>query len=542
MVLDHFDAYRIGLTATPALHTAEVFGEPIFNYSYRKAVIEGHLIDFEPPYVFQTHLSENGISWEKGDEIKIYDPEEGDIIEGDILEDEIHVDIKGFNKRVLTENFNQTVLKELVENPEYEVDIESRKKTLIFAASETHADTIVSLLKKELDEMGVEVHHESVVKITGSVTNREDLLRRYKNELYPNIVVTVDLLTTGIDVPSICNLVFLRRVNSRILYDQMIGRATRKCPDVQKEVFKIIDCVGVTEVMSKENVMKPIAPSIGKAFVDLSAELLLIKDDERQQVKLDRIIAKLQRKFRNITPDQQEYFEEYSGEKNVSTYGKKLKNLSPEDLKQEIEDKARLWQYLDKQKANYSRNILISEHEDELQDVKRAYGKELQPKDYIDSFISYIRENRNTIQALNIVCTKPHELTRADLKKIRLILDEQGFSKTKLNIAFQHTKNEEIVADIISMIRTAALGTDLKSHHECVSNAINGLKQKNNFNSNQLKWLLKIEKQLLQEKIITKDDLDKPPFSNEGGFKRIDKVFKGETNQLLNDLHMNLYA
>ena len=67
MVLDHFDAYKIGLTATPALHTKEIFGEPIFNYSYRRAVVEGHLIDFEPPYVFQTKLSKEGINWNKGD-------------------------------------------------------------------------------------------------------------------------------------------------------------------------------------------------------------------------------------------------------------------------------------------------------------------------------------------------------------------------------------------------------------------------------------------------------------------------------------------
>ena len=97
MVLDHFDAYRIGLTATPAVHTAEIFGNPVFNYSYRRAVVEGYLIDFEPPIVFQTKLSKEGIVWEKGDGVQIYDPEDNEIKEAGIAEDEIKVEIRGFN-------------------------------------------------------------------------------------------------------------------------------------------------------------------------------------------------------------------------------------------------------------------------------------------------------------------------------------------------------------------------------------------------------------------------------------------------------------
>ena len=106
MVLDHFDAYRIGLTATPAVHTAEIFGNPVFTYSYRRAVVEGYLIDFEPPVVFQTKLSKEGISWKKGDPVKIYDPEENDIKDAGITQDEITVEIQGFNRKVINDSFN----------------------------------------------------------------------------------------------------------------------------------------------------------------------------------------------------------------------------------------------------------------------------------------------------------------------------------------------------------------------------------------------------------------------------------------------------
>ncbi|WP_373941022.1 type I restriction-modification system endonuclease [Polaribacter sejongensis] len=250
MVLDYFDAYRIGLTATPALHTKDIFGDPVFMYSYRKAVVEGYLIDFEPPFVFQTTLSKGGIVWEKGDEVKIYDPEENEIKDLGVTEDEIKVEITGFNRKVITENFNRVILNELIST--YGILPENKDKTLIFAATNAHADTIVRLLYEEYAELGEEADQDAIVKITGEVYNREDLLRKFKNDQYPSIVVTVDLLTTGIDVPSISNLVFLRRVNSRILYDQMVGRATRRCDDIGKEIFKIYDCVGVTEIMAKE--------------------------------------------------------------------------------------------------------------------------------------------------------------------------------------------------------------------------------------------------------------------------------------------------
>ena len=542
MVLDHFDAYRIGLTATPALHTAEIFGQPIFNYSYRRAVVEGHLIDFEPPYVFQTELSENGIKWEKGDEVKIYDPEDNDIKDAGVVEDEIKVEIKGFNRRVITDSFNRTVLREMIENPEYGIDITTKGKTLIFAATDAHADMIVNILKEEFEDMGEEVDHEAIVKITGNVSTRKDLLRRFKNEHNPNIVVTVDLLTTGIDVPPITNLVFLRRVNSRILYDQMLGRATRRCDEIGKEAFKIIDCVGVTEIMSKEDVMKPIAPSIHKTFVNLAEEFAMIKDETKQQIKLDRIIAKLQRKVRHFEEDQIENFQRLSEEESVSDLGMKLKNMDSGSLAEYIEEKRPLWEYLDKQKASYRAKTLYSEHQDMLREVGRAYGKELKPKDYIESFVSYIKENRNKINALQIICTRPAELTRESLNELRLILDEAGFSKTRLNVAFNHTTNQEIVTDLISMIRTAALGTTLKSHEQRIEDAIHAITSNHKFNTVQLRWIEKIKKQLIQESIITIKDLNKLPFSMEGGFKRIDKAFKGETEQIINELNTYLYA
>ncbi|MDO6597245.1 type I restriction-modification system endonuclease [Oceanihabitans sp. 2_MG-2023] len=541
MVLDYFDAYRIGLTATPAIHTKEIFGDPVYMYSYRQAVIEGYLIDFEPPYVFQTTLSKDGIKWEKGDEVKIYDPEENQIKDLGITEDEIKVEITGFNRKVITENFNRVVLNELIST--YGILPENKDKTLIFAATNAHADTIVRLIYEELAELGEEADQDAIVKITGEVYNREDLLRKFKNDQYPSIVVTVDLLTTGIDVPSISNLVFLRRVNSRILYDQMVGRATRRCDVIGKEVFKIYDCVGVTEIMAKEQVMKPVAPLVTKSFANLVEELSIIEDTYSKEAKLDRVIAKIQRKVSGFSEKQKQQFQTLSGEPTVRDFAKKLKAIDIENVNQSLEDYGHLWEFLDREKGkalNYG--TLYSDHEDRVEEVSRAYEKNLKPKDYLESFTEYINNNRNQIAALNIVCTKPSTLSRHDLKELRLILDTQGFNKNNLNTAYKEVTNTEIVADIIAHIRTSALGEELVSHHERIANAVSKLKSSHSWNQIQLKWLDKIEAQLQKESIITLEDLNKPPFSVDGGLKRLDKVFKNETAEIIKELNEYLYA
>lgn len=541
MVLDYFDAYRIGLTATPAIHTAEIFGKPVYTYSYRRAVVEGYLIDFEPPYVFKTKLGKEGIVWEKGDEVKVYDPEENQIVETGVTEDEIRVEIQSFNKKVINDSFNRNILNKLI--ADYGIHPDDPKKTLIFAATNLHADMIVDILREELEELGEEVHEAAIKKITGDVYDREDLLNRFKNDQYPSIVVTVDLLTTGIDVPKICNIVFLRRVNSRILYDQMMGRATRKCDEIGKEVFKVYDCVGVTEIMAEEKVMKPVAPTVSKSFSDLNQELAIIEDDYLREVKLDRIIAKLQRKTRSLNGDQMEQFKSLSGGLDANRLGQKLKALDPNDLLNTIGEYEHLWNYLDREKGKANNNAtLYSEHQDVVEDVKRAYEKNLKPKDYLESFTDFIRQNRNTIAAINILCTKPSSLTRRDLKDLRLILDEKGFNKVKLNAAYREISNQEIVADIIAHVRTSALGSPLISHQERISKAVEKMKATHNWNSIQLKWLDEIELQLLAESVITIEDLNKPPFSMDGGLKRLEKVFKNKTSAIINELNEYLYA
>jgi type I restriction enzyme, R subunit len=536
MVVDYFDAYAIGLTATPALHTKEIFGSPVYTYSYREAVVDGFLADHDPPFIIKTKLGEEGIKWEKGEKLKGYDKETNTIIDLSELEDELEIDIAGFNKLVITENFNRTVIKELVKH----LDPEGDEKTLIFAATDEHADRVVQFLKGEFEAIGVDIPDDAVQKITGKSYDPEEQVKRYKNEKYPNIAVTVDLLTTGIDVPPICNLVFLRRVKSRILYEQMLGRATRKCDEIGKESFKIYDAVRIYETLEDYTQMKPVAPNPNTTFEQLKEELKHIDNNERAKKQLEQIIAKLQRKKQKITGQNEDKFRYNAEGRDPESFINMLKDLSVNEGINKIIQLTGLWKFLDELKSQPSVQF-VSEHADEYLGTDRGYGKGSKPEDYLESFKKFISENLNKISALNIICTRPKELDRKSLRELQIILDQEGYNTRTLQAAWKGAKNEDIAADIISYIRTLALGSALVSHEQRIKNAIQKVKSLKNWNKVQEKWLDRFEKQLLVETTLKKEDLDRSPFKDEGGFSRLDKIFENQLQGVIDTINENLY-
>ena len=171
----------------------------------------------------------------------------------------------------------------------------------------------MSLLKKALDDQYGNVDDDAVIKITGSADKPLQLIRRYKNERNPNIAVTVDLLTTGVDVPEICNLVFLRRVNSRILFDQMLGRATRLCDEIGKETFRIFDAVRIYEALQNLTDMKPVVVDPKITFTQLTQEMAQVAGEEERALAREQFIAKLQRKKRHLNERNKHDFETVAG-------------------------------------------------------------------------------------------------------------------------------------------------------------------------------------------------------------------------------------
>ena len=382
-VLDHFDAVKIGLTATPALHTTEIFGRPVFQYSYREAVIDGLLVDHEPPIRIVTKLAEDGIHWKAGEQMAVYNAQAQtlDTVE---LPDEVDFDIESFNRRVVTENFNRVVCAELAEH----IDPNLEGKTLVFCATDDHADLVVRLLKEALAKQYDGVDDDAVLKITGAADKPLALIRRYKNERNPSIAVTVDLLTTGIDVPAICNLVFLRRVRSRILYEQMLGRATRLCDEIGKEVFRIFDAVDLYSALEAVSTMKPVVANPNVTFAQLVEELAAAKTNEVAKDVLDQLVAKLQSKHRRIKGGAADRFETAAGMAPADLL-KKLKAEPPKDAATWFGAHTQVVDLLDRSTGEGGR-LIVSHHDDELRRVKRGYGKGEKPKDYLESFAGFV--------------------------------------------------------------------------------------------------------------------------------------------------------
>lgn len=544
-VVEYFDAIKIALTATPALQTTEIFGQPVYKYTYREAVIEGYLVDHDAPHQLTTKLSKEGIHYKKGDIVTRYDSITGEITNSELLDDELDFDVDKFNRQVITEPFNKAVLAEIARDIDPETP-EVQGKTLIYAVDDQHADLIVKILKEIYTETGVD--NDAIMKITGSVGGGnkkkiEEAIQRFKNERYPSIVVTVDLLTTGIDVPEITTLVFMRRVKSRILFEQMLGRATRLCPEIHKTYFEIYDPVGVYDSLDEVNTMKPVVVNPTATFTQLLEGLEVLTDEKEVQNQINQIIAKLQRRKQNMSSKAMEHFISLSGGYKPTQFIANIQSCdSPSEAKKQLLACGELFKMLDQLKPNGGRSVVISKHEDELLEHTRGYGNGSKPEDYLDAFAAYVKTKMDEIAALNIVCTRPKELTRDSLKSLRLTLDREGFTTQQLNTAISQMTNQEITADIISLIRRYAIGSALISHEARIKRAIDKLKKAHNFSKQELNWIARMEKYLMEESVLNVTVFDEDGrFRSQGGFNKINKVFGDKLENIVFELNEYLY-
>lgn len=548
-VIEYFDAVKIGFTATPALQTKQIFGDPVYTYSYRRAVYEGYLCDHDVPYIISTEKSRNGIHFKAGELVDKYNPNNKTVVENiEVLPDEIDYDIEKFNTAIITEPFNKAVLKELTDSY-ISMDMpDILGKTLIFAVDDHHADMIVNILKNICQEK--QIPEEAVMKITGSAGGGnqkkiEDLIKQFKNESYPSVVVTVDLLSTGIDVPSITNLVFLRCVKSRILFEQMMGRATRRCPEINKTHFNVYDPAGVYDHIRDKIDMQPVVQNPSIKMTELIDSMKDVPDTEHKVIRyqIEQLLAKLNRKKNAITEAALSDFKVLTKEPSIESYVDKIECMSPSEAKKQIIHDEKVFELLQESKLE-SKLVIIDKTEDMNVQVSRGYGKNnlKRPEDYIEEFTAYIRDNHDKLEALKIVCTRPADLTRESLKNLAVILANEGYDLTSLNTAWNKATNADLALDIISVIRACANGSPIMSHEDRIKRAVQKLKAAHKFDPVELGWLNVIEANLIQENVLEESMFDREViFRNKGGFKRIDKDFKFQLKSLISELNVYLY-
>ena len=541
-VIEYFDAVKIGLTATPALHTTQIFGNAVYTYSYREAVIDGYLVDYDAPHIIKTELNQHGIHHNKGESLAKYNPVTKELLNPEELEDEVNFDVEEFNKNVLTPSFNKVVLTELSKY----IDPESDEKAVIFAVNDRHADEIVKQLRDIYAE--TDVPSAAIEKITCAIGDRgrvQDAIKRFKNEHFPTIAVTVDLLSTGIDVPEITKIVFMRRIKSRILYEQMLGRATRLCPKINKTHFDIFDAVDLYSYLDEFSSMKPVVSNNKVTFDDLFSGYEKVSDEEHVKFINEQIIAKFQRVKRRMDESQLNYFKvmsHYDSPDDFISKVRQAKAVSEENCKEELLSIKDAFGAFKIQKST-GRYVIVSNKQDEVREVARGFGKGQEPEDYLESFSKYLDENRNKIDALEIVCIRPADLTLADLRKLSMTLDANGYNTIQLNTAVQKVTREECAADIITLIRRYAIGSPLISHEERIHNAIKKLNKAHDFTAGEKKWIDRIEKYLINESVLNVQTFDEyMAWRNQGGFTKVNKIFNNQLSSIIKELNTYLYA
>ncbi|MDP9002292.1 MAG: type I restriction-modification system endonuclease, partial [Myxococcota bacterium] len=240
---------------------------------------------------------------------------------------------------------------------------------------------------------------------------------------------------------------------------------------------------------------------------------------------------------RALTGEAEERFETAAG-MGVKELAQFLKKSGVGEAADYIKSHPALAAFLDRTAGSVAYKMVVSERADELREVTRGYGKHgsRPPGDYLQAFRTFVEGNINKLPALLVVTQRPRDLTREDLRQLKLTLDQEGFSEKSIQTAWRDQKNEDIAATIVGYIRQLALGSPLMPYAERVDRALQRLRRAHKFTDPQSKWLDRIARQVKLETVVDRASFDAGQFKADGGFARLNKVFDGKLETILGEL------
>jgi type I restriction enzyme, R subunit len=547
--LDHFDAVKVGLTATPAAHTMAYFENLVYRYEYERAVREGHLVDYNAVRI-KSDIRLNGVFLHEGEQVDQVDTGTG-ARQLDLLEDERVFDAAQVERSVTAPDSNKKILTEIKCYAEkHEEEYGRFPKTLIFAVNDlphtSHADQLVDQAR-DLFGRG----DSFVAKITGRVDRPLQRIREFRNRPNPGLVVTVDLLTTGIDIPDLEFIVFLRPVKSRILFEQMLGRGTRKGErHADKSHFTVFDCFDGTllEYFRDTTGMTIEPPEYESRTVKQIVDDIWQNRDRDYNVRC--LVKRLRRVDKEMSGDARELFARFVPDGDVGRFAEDLQA----ELRESFAPVMTILRDTDFQDllGNYPRPprsfVVASGATDTVESewlIKGGVGKEYRPEDYLQAFVRFVQQNTNQIEALSILLQHPEQWGVEALTELRkaLLLAPEHFTEANLQRVFQ-VAHHKVLADIISMVKRAALDTSpLLTAEERVDAAIERVTGKLQLTDEQEKWVARIRQHLVLNLSIEREDFEASPiFADRGGWKPADRAFAGELDALLRSLNKELVA
>jgi type I restriction enzyme R subunit len=542
--LEHFDAIKIGLTATPAAHTTAYFSEVVYRYEYDRAVREGFLVDYDAVKL-RSDVRMKGIFLEEGEQVGMIDPETG-ARSMDQLEDERAFDTTEIERKVTSPQSNRKILEEIKKYADQHEERYGRfPKTLIFAVNDlphtSHADQLVNAAR---DIFG---RGDSFVqKITGTVDRPLQRIREFRNRQQPGIVVTVDMLSTGVDIPDLEYIVFLRPVKSRILFEQMMGRGTRKGENCQdKSHFVVFDCFDGTllEYFKQATAITAEPPERESRTIVQVIEAVWSNSDRDYNIRC--LVKRLQRIDKEMSAEARDMFAAFIADGDVSRYAREL----PSKLREDFTVAMSLLRQSDFQDIlmNYPRKprtfFVAYDTEDIVSSswlIRDGKGNEYKPEDYLTAFARFVAENEDKIDAIRILLDRPKDWSTDALSDLRRKLAAAPERYTVENLEKAHEMHyHKALIDIISMVKHAVRDQEpLLTAAERVRRAMEKVTEGRSFTDEQRKWLDRIRDHLAENLSIDRDDFDTIPiFTRSGGWNKANRVFENRLEELLKEFN-----
>jgi type I restriction enzyme, R subunit len=596
-VLEYYDAFEVGLTATPDKRTIGYFDQNLVSeYSHEMAVADGVNVGYEV-FIIDTKVTQQGATLWKGEYIEhrerlsrrkrmeLQDEDE------EYSKQQLDKDVVNPNQiRTIIRTFKEhlpTIFKDRYDkNGNFEVP-----KTLIFAKTDSHANDIIDIVREEFAE-----ENKFCKKITYNSEDPKSTLAQFRNDYHPRIAVTVDMIATGTDVKPLECLLFMRDVKSKNYFEQMKGRGTRTIdldslrkvtPTAKftKDHFVIVDAIGVTKSLKTDS--RPLEKKPGVPLKDL---LQAIAVGAREEELFTSLANRLTRLDKQITEKEKKQFAEKANGKSVSQVVKELLNAFNPDVLEEIENKVRTEmagaapveieaeiKTQTENLQNEAAKVFTGELNEYIENVRKAHEQKIdlanpdevihvgwdkdntnKANEIITSFSEWMQEHKDELMALQIFYNQPfrrRELTYSMIKEVLEKLQNDKPSLAPLNVWRAYEALEQCngsprneLTAIVSLIRKiSGLDNTLTSYDKIVDKNFQDWVFKKQagatkFNEEQMQWLRMIKDYVVNSFHIDKDDFDLNPFNAQGGLGKMWQLFGDQTEEIINELNEALAA
>ncbi len=591
-VLEYFDGFIIGLTATPSKQTLGFFNQNLVTeYSHERAVADGVNVGYDV-YRISTEVTQKGskveagfcvdkrnkltreIRWQQLDEEMEYEASQ---LDRDVVApDQIRTIMKTFKERLFTDIFPRRT-----EVP----------KTLIFAKDDSHAEDIVHIVREEFGK-GNDFCKKITYRTTGE--KAEDLIASFRNSYNPRIAVTVDMISTGTDIRPLECLIFMRDVKSRVYFEQMKGRGTRTIsstdlksvtPDTSaKTRFVIVDAVGVCENDKTDS-----RPLERKHSVPFDKLVMSVALGNRDEDSLTSLAARLARLDREIEDDDRKTLQEAAAGKpstevinglldavDPDRQVDKAKEIyrtetpTPEQIMKASDELAKEACTLFERPAYRNTLIEIKKKCEQIIDtvskdtlILAAFDDKAKQKalSIVDTFKKFIEDNKDELTAIQIIYSLPYgkrHLTYNEIKQL-----SEAIAKPPYNLspdlvwqAYEQLEKakvkgagpQKLLTNIISLVRFATGKSDvLEPFPDTVNRRFNQWISEQErlgrrFTPTQRAWLEMIKEHIAASASIATDDLEYAPFSQKGGVVKANDVFEHELDRILKEMNEVLVA